>query len=162
MSVTPNLQLLQDRMDIADTIYRYGSCIDRWDAKGLRAVLADDVWAQYGNTDPITGGDTLAEWIGDATKDLVWQHHLLSVYHTEIDGDMATALTYHTSYQLPKNDQETVNVLVARYHQQLRRGPGPSGWQLSRILFEILWAERRKDTTGFLAEVGGHGPHPVS
>ena len=35
-----------------------------------------------------------------ATEDMVWQHHLLSVYHTEIDGDTAKALTYHTSYQL--------------------------------------------------------------
>ncbi|HEY5874661.1 MAG TPA: nuclear transport factor 2 family protein [Ilumatobacteraceae bacterium] len=157
--MSADLQLLQDRLDVADAIYRYASCIDTWDEKGLRAVLADDVWAQYGNTDPISGGDALAAWIAESTKDLVWQHHLLSVYHTEIDGDTAKALTYHTSYQLPKDDPETVRVLVARYQQQLRRGA--NGWQLTRIVFEILWGERRQDTTGFLAELGGHGPHPV-
>jgi hypothetical protein len=160
MSATPTpLQLLQDRLDVADTIYRYASCIDTWDEKGLRAVLADDLWAQYGNADPISGGDTVAAWIAEATTDLIWQHHLLSVYHTEIDGDTAKALTYHTSYQLAKDDPDTVRVLVARYHQQLRRGA--NGWQLSRIVFEILWGERRQDSTGFLAEVGGRGPHPL-
>ena len=157
MSADP--QLLQDRLDVADTIYRYASCIDTWNNKGLRAVLADDLWAQYGNADPMSGGDTVAEWIAGATTGLVWQHHLLSVYRTEIDGDTATALTYHTSYQLPEADPETVNLLVGRYHQQLRRGA--SGWQLTRIVFEILWGEQRKDTTGFLAGVGGHGPHPI-
>jgi hypothetical protein len=153
------LQLLQDRLDVADTIYRYASCIDTWDSKGLRAVLADDLWAQYGNSEPVIGGDKVADWIASATTDLVWQHHLLSVYHTEIEGDTAKALTYHTSYQLPKDDPTTVVVLVARYHLQLRRGD--NGWQISRLVFEILWGERRQDTAGYLAEVGGYGPHPI-
>ena len=152
-------QLLQDRLDIADTIYRYASMIDTWDTEGLRSVLADDLWAQYGNDAPMTGGDTVAEWIAAATKDLAWQHHLLSVYHTEIDGDTAKALTYHTSHQLPKDDPTTVVVLVGRYHHELRRGP--NGWQISLLVFEILWGERRQDPTGFLAEVGGTGPHPI-
>jgi hypothetical protein len=152
-------QLLRDRLDVADAIYRYASTIDTFDNAGLRAVLADDVWAQYGNAEPVTGGDALAEWIDGATNDLVWQHHLLSVYHTDITGDTATALTYHTSYQLPRADPATVVVLVGRYHQQLRRGA--DGWLLTRIVFEILWGERRSDTTGYLAEVGGHGPRPI-
>jgi SnoaL-like domain len=154
-----DIQLLQDRLDVADAIYRYASTIDTWDHTGLRAVLADDLWAQYGNAAPITGGDAVAEWIAGATKDLVWQHHLLSVYHTDITGDTATALTYHTSYQLPEDDPTTVIQLVGRYHQQLRRGA--NGWQLTRLVFEILWSERRQDTAGALAAVGGHGPRPI-
>ena len=155
---TDALQLLHDRLDVADTIYRYASSIDTWDNAALRAVLADDIWAQYGNDDPISGGDDVAAWIAGATADLAWQHHLLSVYHTEISGDTATALTYHTSYQRPSDDPSGVVVLVGRYHQQLRRSP--TGWVLTRLVFEILWGERRHDT-GYLAEIGGSGPHPV-
>ena len=33
------------------------------------------------------------------TKDKAWQHHKLTVYHVDIDGDEARALTYHTSHQ---------------------------------------------------------------
>jgi hypothetical protein len=157
--MTVDLQLLQDRLDVADAIYRYASSIDTWDTAGLRAVLADDLWAQYGNAEPVTGGQQVADWIAEATTGLVWQHHLLSVYHTEIDGDTAQALTYHTSYQLPEEDPTTVRVLVGRYHQHLRRGP--NGWQLTRLVFEILWGEERQDATGFLAGVGGHGPRPI-
>ena len=149
-------QALRDRVEITDALCRYASCIDRRDIDGIRAVLADDLHAQYGNGDPLTGGDTVAGWIDEMTKDCVWQHHLLSVYHVDIDGDRAAALVYHTSHQLFASDPETVHVLVGRYHDELRRGP--DGWKISKLVFEILWGERRKDTTGYLAEVGGRGP----
>src|ERR1044072_3258644 len=42
------IRALQDRSDITDVLYRYASTIDRFDLAGLRAVLADDVWAQAG------------------------------------------------------------------------------------------------------------------
>jgi ketosteroid isomerase-like protein len=152
----PATQALHDRIDITDTLYRYASCIDRRDIDGIRAVLADDLQARYGNGEPITGGDTVAAWIDEMTQDCVWQHHLLSVYHVDVDGDRADALVYHTSHQLFASDPETVCVLVGRYRNELRRGAG--GWRISKLVFEILWGERRKDTTGYLAEVGGRGP----
>ena len=67
MGAAPNSSL-QDRLDVADAIYRYASTIDTWDNEGLRAVLADDLWAQYGNAEPITGGDTVAEWIAECHR----------------------------------------------------------------------------------------------
>ena len=147
---------LRDRLDIADTIYRYASAIDVKDSAGVRSVLHDDLWAQYGNTPPLVGGQAVADWIAEATKDCLWQHHLLSVYHVVVDGDRATALTYHTSHQGFVADPETDVLLVGRYHQELLRTP--DGWKISRLLFEIVWADRRQDTTGMLHEVGGRGP----
>ena len=47
-------------------------------------------------------------------------------------------------------------MLVGRYRNELRRGA--DGWRISKLVFEILWGERRKDTTGYLADVGGRGP----
>ncbi len=142
---------------MADAIYRYASCIDRRDMAGLRRVLADDMWAQYGNSEPMTGGDVVAAWIDSATADAVWQHHLLNVYHIDLAGDRARALVYHTSYQGFRDDPEVARVLVARYHNELTRSAS-SGWQISRLVFEILWSERRTDPTGSLAAVGGRGP----
>ena len=151
-----DVSLLQDRLDVADSIYRYASCIDRRDMVGLRKVLADDMWAKYGNSEPMQGGDTVAAWIDAATKDALWQHHLLSVYHTDVEGDRAKALVYHTSYQVFRDDPDIVRVLVARYHNELTRSP--ACWQISRLVFEILWSERRSDPHGSLAAVGGRGP----
>jgi ketosteroid isomerase-like protein len=157
--MTTSVDQLQDRLDIAETIYRYASTIDTKDLAGLRSVLADDVWAQYGNADPIRGGDALAAWIAEAIEPMAWQHHLLSVYHTDVDDDAATALTYHTSYQQPRDDPDHALMIVARYHQRLRRQD--DGWKLTRIVFEIMWAEQRADSTGHLAAIGGRGPHPI-
>ena len=146
----------QDRIDICDTLYRYASTIDRFDWEGTRSVLCDDVWAQYGNNDPIVGGDALAEWIRQACSDVVWQHHLLSVYHVEIQGDRAEALVYHTSYQAFGADPDSVKLLVGRYHNELRRED--DGWKIDKLVLELLWGESRVDAAGYLAAVGGRGP----
>jgi ketosteroid isomerase-like protein len=155
-STDPAIRAIQDRLDITDTIYRYASTIDRFDLEGLRSVLADDLVAQYGNSDPVTGGDEVAAWIGEAISTVIWQHHLLSVYHVDVDGDTAKALVYHTSYQLFEDDPKAVKQLVARYHNELRREA--DGWKISKLVFEILWGESREDTTGYLDLVGGRGP----
>jgi ketosteroid isomerase-like protein len=150
-----DLRALQDRIDITDALYKYSSAIDSFDLEGVRSVLADDVWAQYGNLDPVEGGDAVVEWIGGATSTIVWQHHLLSVYHVDVQGDSATALVYHTSYQKFEGDDD-VCVLVGRYHDELVRHEGT--WKISRLVFEIMWGERRADGAGYLESVGGRGP----
>src|SRR5918998_2038660 len=93
----PAIRVLQDRADITDVLYRYASTIDRFDLEGLRSTLADDLWAQYGNAEPVSGGDAVAAWIGEAIANVVWQHHLPSVYHVEGDGDRGGAAVYHTA-----------------------------------------------------------------
>ena len=150
------IRALQDRMDITDVLYRYASTIDRFDLDGMRGVLADDVWAQYGNAEPVSGGDALASWIGEAIANVVWQHHLLSVYHVEVDGDHASALVYHTSHQMFEDDPDTAKLIVGRYHSELRREH--DGWRISRLVLEILWGEEKADRAGYLALIGGRGP----
>ena len=77
------LRALQDRTDIDDVLYRYSSAVDSFDKEGVRSCLADDIQAQYGNGEPVTDADTLANWIADATATCIWQHHLLNVYHVD-------------------------------------------------------------------------------
>jgi ketosteroid isomerase-like protein len=151
----PAIRAIQDRLDITDALYRYASTIDRFDWDGLRAVLADDIVARYGNADPVEGGEAVAEWISGFCAGVVWQHHLLSVYHVEVDGDHAKALVYHTSHQLFGDEPEAPKLLVGRYHNELRRED--DGWKISTLLLEIVWAETKTDD-GYLEAVGGRGP----
>jgi ketosteroid isomerase-like protein len=150
-----SLRSLQDRTDIADVLYRYSSAVDSFDDAGVRSALADDIWAQYGNGDPVEGADKLAAWIAEATATVIWQHHLLNVYHITIDGDQAKTLSYLTSYQVFKENPDAAIILVARYHDELRRTP--DGWKISRRVMELLWGESKADD-GFLAGLGGRGP----
>jgi hypothetical protein len=151
-----SLRALQDRIDITDVLCRYSSSIDSFDNEGVRSVLADDVWAQYGNLEPVSGGDAVVEWIAGATATIVWQHHLLSVYHVKVDGDSASAVSYLTSYQVFEDDLNVAKTLVARYHDELRRTP--AGWKISRRVAEFLWGESRTVDDQWLSLLGGRGP----
>jgi len=139
VSGDPAVRALQDRADVTDTLYRYASTIDRFDVAGLRRLLADDLVAQYGNADAVTGGEAVAEWIGAAITEVVWQHHLLSVYHVDVEGDRATALVYHTSHQVFEADPDGAKLLVGRYDVELRREV--DGWKISRLRLDLLWGE---------------------
>jgi ketosteroid isomerase-like protein len=154
--IAVDLQALQDRIDITDALYKYTSAIDSFDIEGVRSVLADDVWAQYGNLDPVAGADALVAWIDGATATITWQHHLLSVYHVKVDGDAASALSYLTSYQEFQAEPNVAKTLVARYHDELRRTPG--GWKISRRVAEFLWGESRTADAAWLSLLGGRGP----
>ncbi|HEV3055485.1 MAG TPA: nuclear transport factor 2 family protein [Solirubrobacteraceae bacterium] len=155
-TVDPALRAIQDRIEITDVLYRYASTIDKFDLDGLRGTLADDLWAQYGNADPVIGGDAVTAWIAEAIASVTWQHHLLSVYHVEVDGDDAKALVYHTSHQLFEDEPESAKVLVGRYHNELRRQS--DGWKISKLVLELLWGEAKVDVAGYFALVGGRGP----
>ncbi|GAA2454512.1 hypothetical protein GCM10010191_86820 [Actinomadura vinacea] len=133
-----SMDALKDRLDITDTLYRYGSSIDAGDLGGLRAILADDLHARYGNGAPITGADAAVSWIADSTRDALWQHHFLSVYHVDIHGDRASALVYHTSHKALRSAPGTVNVLVGRYRNELVR---LDGWKISELLMEVCRAD---------------------
>ena len=154
--LSQRLMVLLDRTDATDVLYRYCSTIDRRDMAGLRATLHADVRARYGNADWIQGADALVQWIDGATADTIWQHHLISVYHVDIDGDRASALSYHTSHQMFEADPDVAGVIVARYHDRLARTP--AGWRITEKVMEVLWAGERRDPGGRLDAMGGRGP----
>ena len=147
-----SLRALQDRIEITDVLCRYSSAIDSFDDEGVRSVLADDVFAQYGNLDPVSGADALVAWISGATAAITWQHHLLSVYHVEVDGDQASALSYLTSHQVFDGEPDVAKILVARYHDELRRTS--DGWKISKRVAEFLWGESRAADDEWLVAPG--------
>ena len=136
------VQDLVDRQQITDTLYRYASTIDYKDYPTLRSLFVDDAVGQYGGADPIRGADNIVKWIDEATQDRAWQHHKLTVYHIDIDGDEAKTLTYHTSHQTTVDDPDNVIVIVARYKDTLRRDGGT--WKIADKYMEIGWIEERR------------------
>jgi 3-phenylpropionate/cinnamic acid dioxygenase small subunit len=138
----PAVQAMLDRTEVTDVLYRYASTIDRKDYEGLRATFVDDARGRYGDRDWIEGADALVRWIAEQGVDKAWQHHLLSVYHVDVEGDTARALTYHTSHQVARDAPDTARVIVARYHDVLRRTP--AGWRIAEKVMEVLWRDVRQ------------------
>jgi hypothetical protein len=149
------LQALKDRTDIEEVLYRYSSGVDSFDSAAVRSCLADDIEGIYGNADPVHGGDQLTEWIAGATASVIWQHHLLNVYHVTVDADQAKTVSYLTSYQVFKENPKAAIILVARYHDEFSRTA--DGWKIQKRIMELLWGESKADE-GYLDTLGGRGP----
>jgi ketosteroid isomerase-like protein len=145
-----------DRELITNLLYAYAAGCDSFDRDAIRATLADDIWAQYGNGEPIIGGDTLADWISEMTATISWQQHMLSVYSVQVDGDQAQALTYLHSYQSFESDPGLTLVMAGRYHDELRRTA--EGWRVSRRVMDYLWATESAVSETFMPLLGGLGP----
>jgi hypothetical protein len=157
MSTTnaPATAIWTDRLEAADAIFRYGAAIDSFDDEGVLAVFDEEATAQYGkNTDVLHGPDAILAFINGFTGDCAWQHHFLNVVQADVDGDHGKLIVYHTSHQVFDSAPDTVNVIVARYHNEVRRRDGV--FRLSKLYMEVLWAERRQDPTGYLEAIGGN------
>jgi hypothetical protein len=135
------LQLLLDRQEITDTLYRYGSSIDDKNRAGLRRVFTDDATARFGGREWLTGGDQIVDWIFERSKDRGWAHHHLSVFQVDVEGDTARSLTYLTAHDTAADAPGTVWVTIGRYHDELRRTD--AGWRIARRDMEVGWRESR-------------------
>jgi ketosteroid isomerase-like protein len=135
------VQGLLDREAIRDTLLRYASTIDVKDWDGLRQVFTEDAVIRLVDQQPKQGIDEILAYIQHRTRRREWQHHLLSVYHVDIAGDDAEALTYHTSHQRTAGKPDHVLVLVARYRDRLRRTG--EGWKITEKSLELGWYDER-------------------
>lgn len=142
---THDRTLRTDREEIEETLYRYASSVDAGDHECLRTLLTDDARAKYGPRDWLDGADAVVSFIRGKGADVGWQHHLLSIYHVDIDGEEATALTYHTSYQITRDRPDEAALIVARYHDRLVRVDGR--WLIQEKRMEIGWRETRAGTS---------------
>ena len=137
-----DVRRLVDRQEIADVLYRYASAVDTKDFATLRSLFVDDAHGQYTTVADLHGADDIVTWIDGMTDTKTWQHHKVTVYHIDFAGpDEARTLTYHTSHQTDAGDPGAVTVIVARYHDTLRRTP--AGWKITEKIMESGWAERR-------------------
>jgi hypothetical protein len=137
--------LRRDRELIEETLYRYASTIDTGDLTRLRTLLTDDARAKYGAREWLEGADAVVDFIDTKGQDIGWQHHLLTVYHVDVEGDEATALTYHTSYQVTRSEPDQAAMIVARYHDRLVRAGDE--WLIREKRMEIGWRETRPGTS---------------
>ena len=143
MSDDRALERLIERQAIEEVLYRYASTIDQKDYPALRATFADDAVGQYGDAPEMHGADVIVKWIEEMCVDKAFQHHLINVYHVDLDLDAGEArtLTYHTSHQITHDDPDTVLLIVGRYRDVVKRIDGR--WRIADKRMEVGWIESR-------------------
>ena len=137
------LQRLVDRLDIQDALTTYAAAIDAGDFATLRSVFTEDATALYDkDSGQLRGGDNIVAWVKDATADLDWQHHMISIYGVDIDGDHATAPIYLLSHQTVVGSPHQTRMMTSKYRNKLRRDHD-GRWRLSDLDLEVGWFEER-------------------
>jgi ketosteroid isomerase-like protein len=93
-------QLLLDRTEISDVVYRYATSIDQRDANLLATVFADEVTVllrggsfKDGRTQTLPGSQ-FAQSVIKSISRFASTQHLFNVYKIELKGDEAQTLVY--------------------------------------------------------------------
>ncbi|GAA1638019.1 nuclear transport factor 2 family protein [Georgenia ruanii] len=156
--VTGRLQRVVDELEIRRAITDYAALVDARQWERLRAVLADDVRVDYHNgRSQVHGAQAVVDYIVANTAHLAWQHHNVSPYGIDIDGDRASAQAYLVSHQVIADEPGTVLMMAATYDLEMARGP--KGWQIAHMVHRIMVANYLPITTS--PPGGAHVPPAV-
>ena len=100
----------------------YASLVDARSWDELRGVFAPEVEVDYHNgRTQVSGARAVVDYIRDNTQHLAWQHHMVSVYGVDVDGDEATAEAYLVSHQMVADEPDHVLMMAATYDLVLAR-----------------------------------------
>ncbi|CAM3465019.1 nuclear transport factor 2 family protein [Nocardioides dubius] len=130
------LQSVVDDLEIRRVVHEYAARVDLRDWTALRRVLADDVEVNYHNGRTIvTGGDEVVEYIRTNTAHLAWQHHNVTPYDVQVNGDHAAGRSYLISHQVLTDAPTEVLMMAAFYDCEFVRVDG--AWRLHRMVHQI-------------------------
>ncbi|GAA4259732.1 nuclear transport factor 2 family protein [Dietzia aurantiaca] len=152
------LQWLVDEAEIRRLVTEYAGLVDarEWDL--LVEVFAGDVVVDYHNGRTVVhGARNTVDYIVENTAHLAWQHHFVSPYGIDVDGDTATAKAYLLSHQMLEADPTQVLMMAATYDLEIRR---EDRWRISRMVHTIQVATYLPVTTS--PPSGAYTPPAVS
>ncbi len=125
-----------DDMEIRRAITDYATLVDAREWKRLAAIFADDIVVEYHNgRTTVTGATAVAEYVEANTSHVSWQHHMVSPYGVDVDGDTATALAYLVSHQQIRGDDAEFLMMAADYTLELARRE--RGWVITHMVHAI-------------------------
>ena len=138
------VQLLLDRLDIAEVVNRLAVTADTHDWPGLRQCFTDEVFADYTS---LAGGQpstVKADALVDAWKVVPGgfkrTQHLIGNHIITVENKRATCVAYfQATHFLPSDTGGNTWTLGGRYDDELVRTA--QGWKISRIKMTVLWAE---------------------
>lgn len=150
-----------DKLAVAETVYRYAFGIDTRDWALYRSIFADEVAIDFSS---YSGGAastmTAAQWLGgvrplftglDATQ------HSMTNPLAVIDGDRASCRMYMQAHHVHRPADPASWFTIGGYYDDtlVRSAAGPGGWLITGVTLTVLW--RRGDQKIMdLARTDGH------
>jgi 3-phenylpropionate/cinnamic acid dioxygenase small subunit len=128
-----------DRDEITALVHRYAELIDGGDIDGVVAMFANATWRSDATGTVLRTPEEIRAvyeriMLYDGTPKT--RHLMNNLTIDLVDGaDEATGRCYYTVLQCLEAGTPIEVILVGRYHDRYRRGPG--GWELADRLFMI-------------------------
>ncbi len=142
---------VDDKLAVAETVYRYAYGIDTRDWALYRSIFDDQVTIDFSS---YSGGAastmTAAQWLAgvrplftglDATQ------HSMTNPLAVIDGDRATCRMYMQAHHVHRPADPASWFTIGGYYDDtlVRSAAGPGGWLITGVTLSVLW--RRGDPT---------------
>jgi hypothetical protein len=135
----PDVQLLSDRLEIADLLTRYTRAVDTGEWDLLDQVFTADARIDYTATGGIEGDfPAVKAWLAEVLPMFSRRQHVLGQSEVVVDGDRATVTAYFLNPMvLPQDGGERLWEFGGYYRHELTRTP--EGWRSSRLVEELAW-----------------------
>jgi 3-phenylpropionate/cinnamic acid dioxygenase small subunit len=125
---------LQDRTEITEVLFRYGSSLDERDWDRLQTCFVDDVVSVLAGAAPIEGYAALEEAVRTALSVYDATHHLIGNAEVELDGDRARL----RANLLANHVLEAGNFVVGGvYREEMIRTD--HGWRITHHQLDAIW-----------------------
>jgi len=131
--LSPRLQAVVDKSEIADVIATFARSLDRIDENLLRSVLHPDATLDLGPGIYQGTGNDYVQWILGVLANVKSSHHLIGTVRVTLEGDVGFSESYfHAHFRLDKPTGREDVFMGGRFLDRLERRPeGPAGaWKI--------------------------------
>jgi hypothetical protein len=134
--------VLRDRQEILDLMYRYGMAVDRRDEALYRSVFTPDARIDYTDSGGIVDDlDTVTAWLLAALAPFAGLQHNMTNHYAELAGDAAKACTYFVAHHTVAVGEGTETVLTVGGFYQDRLVRTPDGWRIAERVEFGVWMD---------------------
>ncbi len=143
-----NVQLLLDREDISQVLYRYATAIDTRDWDLLATCFTKDLEADFrafGGREIVKGRDIWLEAIKSTIAGLDATQHLTANHVHTVDGDSGTLVAYLQALHRLDTARSDPEYTVGGYYtcDMLRGEDGQ--WRMRRYSLSVTWHRGNRD-----------------
>ena len=152
-----------DRLDVAETVYRYAVGIDTRNWALYRSIFAPEVtidFSSYSGRDAATM--PAEQWLAAVRPQfmgLAATQHSMTNPMVVVSGDQATCTMYMQAHHVYQPDDPTSWFTIGGYYTDtLVRSPeGPAGWLITGVTLTVLW---RRGDPAIMVQARQHGSEP--
>jgi hypothetical protein len=136
---------IEDRLNVAETVYRYAYGADTRDFALYRSIFAERVAIDFTS---YQGGDATVmsadQWVAGVERlftRLAATQHIMTNPIPSIDGDTATCRMYVQAHHVYDADDPASWYTIGGYYDDtlVRSADGPAGWLLTGVTLTVLW-----------------------